>query len=82
MVFVNSNKGGEKIVREDNKKRYKKRAGRPRWSNVYEGKCDVRLDKQELEMLQELSDYHEVTKSSVMRKALRDFYKFNTDKQY
>lgn len=66
-------------MRSDSGGRYEKRRGRPRWSNVYEGKCDIRLDREELEMLQELSDRNETTKSSVMRKALRDFYKFNTE---
>lgn len=66
-------------MRSDGDRRYEKRRGRPRWSNVYEGKCDIRLDKEELEMLQELTDRNETTKSSVMRKALRDFYKFNTE---
>ena len=66
-------------MRNDGGGRYEKRRGRPRWSNVYEGKCDIRLDKEELEMLQELTDRNETTKSSVMRKALRDFYKFNTE---
>ena len=64
---------------KNNERRYEKRRGRPRWSNVYEGKCDIRLDREELEMLQELSDRNDTTKSSVMRKALRDFYRFNTE---
>lgn len=50
------------------------------FSNVYSGKCDVRLDKQELEMLDHLSCLNGVTKSDVMRRALRDYYRFNTDK--
>lgn len=50
------------------------------FSNVYSGKCDVRLDKQELEMLDHLSGLNGVTKSDVMRRALRDYYRFNTDK--
>lgn len=60
--------------------------GRPKDRGVrggqsYSGKCDVRLDKQELNMLERLSDANGVTKSDIMRKALRDFYKFNTDEE-
>ena len=38
--------------------RYRKpvrKQGRPMFSNVYSGKCDARLDKQELAMLDHLS---------------------------
>lgn len=68
-------------MRKDDEKLYIKKPGRPRFSNVYYGKFDVRLDKQELAMLEHLSELNEVTKSDVMRKALRDYYKFNTDKE-
>ena len=43
------------------------------------GKCDVRLSTEELGMLERLSDANGVTKSDIMRKALRDFYKFNSE---
>lgn len=46
---------------------------------VYSGKCDVRLDKQELSMLNRLSEANGVTRSDVMRRALRDYYRYNTD---
>lgn len=65
------------MTREE--RRRMKRPGRPRWSGEYEGKCDVRLDKKELAMLEHLSELNDVTRSDVMRKALRDYYKFNTD---
>ena len=67
---------------EDNFKcpnRNNKHKGRPRFSNTYYGKCDVRLDKQELQMLDHLSSVNEVTRSDVMRRALRDYYMFNTE---
>ena len=77
-------KGRECRVSKDSPiDRYRKpvrKQGRPMFSNVYSGKCDVRLDKQELEMLDHLSDLNGVTKSDVMRRALRDYYRFNTDK--
>ena len=55
--------------------------GRRKYSNKFYGKCDVRLDKKELEMLDHLSELNEVTRSDIMRRALRDYYKFNTDKE-
>ena len=58
-----------------------RRQGRPKYSNKFYGKCDVRLDKQELVMLEHLSELNEVTKSDIMRRALRDYYMFNTEKE-
>ena len=58
-----------------------RKPGRPRYSNTFTGKCDVRLDKQELAMLDHLSELNEVTRSDIMRRALRDYYRFNTDKE-
>lgn len=60
--------------------------GRPKDRGVrggqsYSGKCDVRLDKQELNMLDRLTERNNVTRSEIMRKALRDFYRFNTDEE-
>ena len=49
--------------------RYRKpvrKQGRPMFSNVYSGKCDVRLDKQELEMLDHLSGLNGVTKHRML----------------
>ena len=58
-----------------------RRQGRPKYSNKFYGKCDVRLDKQELVMLEHLSELNEVTKSDIMRRALRDYYMFNTENE-
>lgn len=41
-------------------------------------KCDVRLTREEDGMLQELSERNGVTRSEIMRKALDDFYKWNS----
>ena len=68
-----------KVVIDRNKPIRKQ--GRPRYSSTFTGKCDVRLDKQELAMLDHLSELNEVTRSDIMRRALRDYYKFNTDKE-
>lgn len=56
-----------------------KRKGRPRWNGERDSKCDVRLNAEENDMLNELAERNEVTRSTIMRKALKDFYKFNTE---
>lgn len=57
----------------------KRKVGRPPWTNVFDTKCDVRITAEENRMLQELADHHDTSRSTIMRKALRDFYKFNTE---
>ena len=65
-------------MREE-KQRRKKGPGRPKYSGIYRDKCDVRLNKEESAMLDHLSELNEVSRSDVMRKALKELYKFNTD---
>lgn len=60
----------------------RKKVGRPngcglRGQNVFTGKCDVRLSKEEDSLLTRLAERNETSRSEVMRKALRDFIKFN-----
>jgi hypothetical protein len=45
---------------------------------VLTGKVDTRLNAQENSMLDELSRRNGVSRSAIMRKALVDFYKFNS----
>ena len=61
--------------------KYRKRVGRPPWTNYYDTKVDVRITADEDKMLNELSAQHGETRSTIMRKALKDFYKFNTEKE-
>lgn len=67
-------------MREE-KQRRKKGPGRPKYSGRYRDKCDVRLNKEESAMLDHLSELNEVSRSSVMRTALKELYKFNTNKE-
>lgn len=62
-------------------KQGKKGPGRPKYSGTYRDKCDVRLNKEESAMLDHLADVNEVSRSDVMRKALKELYKFNTDEE-
>lgn len=61
-----------------NNERKIRKPGRPNNSKSYSGKCDVRLSTQEDSMLNSLAERNNVSRSDVMRKALRDFYKFNS----
>ena len=63
----------------DEKWRSIKKVGRPRWSGVYDSKCDVRLTKEESDELDRLAALNETTRGAVMRKALRDFIIFNSE---
>lgn len=59
----------------------KRGPGRPKGASrhIYHGKCDVRLTKEEDNMLRRLAERNDVTRSDVMRKALRDYWKFNNE---
>lgn len=60
-----------------------RKVGRPMGGSVnkgkFYGKCDVRLSKQEDLDLTRLAERNGVTRSEIMRKALRDFVKFNSN---
>lgn len=45
---------------------------------VKSGKCDVRLSETEMEMLEKLVDIEEVTKSDIVRKAIRLLFRTYT----
>lgn len=63
---------------ERDKQQGLRKPGRPDKISRYAGKCDVRLSAEEDTMLDKLSNNNGVTRSDVMRRALRDFYKFNS----
>jgi hypothetical protein len=55
-----------------------KRPGRPyNGKQSYSGKCDVRLSAEENSQLDRLAERNGVTRSDIMRRALKDFLKFN-----
>lgn len=64
---------------EGDDRKWKRGRGRPRWSGVYTDKCDVRLSDEESNMLDRLSNIYGETRSTVMRRALYDFYLFNME---
>lgn len=65
-------------------KEQRRKVGRPlnsgeRGKSTYHGKCDVRLTKQEDQMLDYLANTNGVTRSDVMRMALKDLFKYCTE---
>lgn len=65
----------------DNERGFK-RPGRPSVEKrSYSGKCDVRLSRQEDAALTDLANRNGVTRSDIMRKALKDFIKFNSSEE-
>ena len=55
------------------------RPGRPLKPVAFSGKCDVRLTKKENEMLNYLAERNDASRSDIMRTALKELYKFNTE---
>ena len=67
-----------------NQRDYKKRPGRPRsrWNTVRTDKCDIRLTDDESYMLNRLANQYGETRSTILRKALYDFYIFTICNDY
>ena len=55
-----------------------RKPGRPNDKFRYAGKVDVRLSAEEDSILNTLAQRNNVSRSDVVRKALRDFYRFNS----
>ena len=66
---------------DDTKPVRRSRPGRPLKPVAFSGKCDVRLTKKENEMLNYLAERNEVSRSDIMRTALKELYKFNTKEE-
>jgi predicted HicB family RNase H-like nuclease len=67
-------------VSNENERKIRK-PGRGDERKSYSGKCDVRLSSEEDSILNALASRNNVSRSDVMRKALRDFWKFNSDEE-
>lgn len=64
---------------DDTKPVRRTRPGRPLKPVVFSGKCDVRLTKKENDMLNELAEKNGVSRSDVMRTALKELHRFNSE---
>lgn len=68
-------------MREVDESKYKKRGpGRPNWSYVYDTKVDTRITAADSNALDRLAEQYSVNRSTIVRKALSDFIKFNSNK--
>lgn len=56
-----------------------RKPGRPNDAKSYSGKCDIRLSAEEDSILNILANRNNVSRSEIMRKALKDFWKFNSE---
>lgn len=67
-------------MREVDESKYKKRGpGRPNWSYVYDTKVDTRITAADSNALDRLAEQYGVNRSTIVRKALSDFIKFNSN---
>lgn len=64
---------------DDVMKQIKRGPGRPRYTGERVSKCDVRLNAEENAMLDRLAEDNDVSRSDVMRKALKQFYRYNKE---
>lgn len=64
---------------DDTKPVRRSKPGRPLKPVAFSGKCDVRLTKKENEMLNYLAERNDASRSDIMRTALKELYKFNTE---
>lgn len=58
-----------------------KRPGRPVKGSVFSGKCDVRLTLEENNMLDTLAKQNGVSRSDVVRRALRDYARYCLERE-
>lgn len=60
--------------------KYKKRGrGRPNWCYSYDTKVDTRITAADSNALDRLAEQYGVNRSTIVRKALKDFIKFNSN---
>lgn len=59
--------------------KYRSRKGPKPWNSLYESKVDTRISAADNNALNMLAEQHGVSRSVIIRKALHDFIKFNTE---
>ena len=60
--------------------KYRKRGrGRPVWTNYFDTKVDTRITAKDSNALDRLAEKYGVTRSTIVRKAIHDFIRFNTE---
>lgn len=67
-------------MRDVDESKYRKRGpGRPPWTNYYDAKVDTRISAADNNALNRLAERYGVSRSTIIRKALHDFVKFNSE---
>lgn len=67
-------------MREVDESKYKSKGpGRPNWCYSYDTKVDTRITAKDSMALDRLAEQYGVNRSTIVRKALADFIKFNSE---
>lgn len=66
-------------LRDVDESKYRSRKGPKPWNSLYESKVDTRISAADNNALNRLAEERGVSRSTIIRKALHDFIKFNTD---
>lgn len=69
------------LSREIDESKYRTRKGPKPWNNLYQTKVDTRISSEDDMALNRLAARYGVTRSTIVRKALQDFIRFNEDKE-
>lgn len=64
-------------MRNVDESKYRKRKGPKPWNNLYQTKVDTRISSETNDGLNRLADRYSVSRSTIVRKALEDFIRFN-----
>lgn len=66
-------------MREVDESKYRTRKGPKPWNNLYQSKVDVRLSDKDNNALNRLAECYGESRSTIMRRALKDFIRFNSE---
>lgn len=66
-------------MRDVDESKYRKRVGRPPWTSYFDTKVDTRITAADSNALDRLAEQYGVNRSTIVRKALQDFIKFNSN---
>lgn len=64
-------------MREVDESKYRSRKGPKPWNSLYQSKVDVRLSDKDNDALNRLAERYGESRSTIMRRALKDFIIFN-----
>lgn len=68
-------------MRDVDESKYRSRKGPKPWNSLYESKVDTRISAADNNALNRLAEERGVSRSTIIRKALHDFIRFNTEEK-